>query len=145
MSIEANKALFRRFIEEVVNAGNLALIDELVAPDFIEHEDLPPGVPPGREGLKAFFAEWRSGFPDGRVTLELEIAEGDLVVGYETWRGTQQGTFMGMPASGRPVTFKVIDIVRVANGQIVEHWGLGDNLSLLQQIGAIPQPGQAGS
>ncbi len=143
MSTEANKALARRFIEEVANAGNLAVIDELVTPDFIEHEALPPGVPPGIEGLKAFFAEWRSGFPDGRVTLEQVIAEGDLVVGYETWRGTQQGTFMGIPASGRPVTFKVVDIVRVANGQIVEHWAVSDNLSLLQQLGAIPTPDQA--
>ncbi len=144
MSVEENKALFRRLIEEVANQGNLAAIDELVAPDFVEHEELPPGIPPGLEGLRAFFAAWRRGFPDGRVTLELEIAEDDLMAGYETWRGTHQGEFFGIPPSGQPVTFKVIDIVRVANGKVVEHWAVSDNLSLMQQLGAIPAPGQAG-
>ena len=75
---------------------------------------------------------------------QMEIAEGDLVAGYETWHGTHTGEFFGIPASGKPVTFKVNDIVRVANGKIVEHWAVTDNLSLMQQIGAIPEPDETG-
>jgi steroid delta-isomerase-like uncharacterized protein len=140
MSTEANKALFRRFIEEVANQGNLAMIDEVMNPDFVEHEELPPGTPAGLEGVKHFFSEWRSAFPDGHVTLDMEIAEGDHVTGYETWNGTHSGAFAGVPASGKHVTFKVIDIIRVSNGKIVEHWGVMDTLGLMQQIGAIPSP-----
>ena len=143
MATQENKTLFRRFIEEVANNGNLAAIDELVAPSFVEHEELPPDIPPGIGGVKAFFAEWRSGFPDGRVTLELEIAEGDLVACYQVWRGTHTGTFMGMAPSGKSVNFKVVDAVRIANGQIVEHWAVTDNLALMQQIDAVPAPENA--
>jgi steroid delta-isomerase-like uncharacterized protein len=144
MSTEENKALFHRFVNEVANKGNLSLIDELTSPDLVEHEELPPGTPPGREAVKYFFAAWRQGFPDGQVTVEKAIAEGDLVSCYMTWRGTHTGEFFGIPASGKPVTFKGNDIVRVANGQVVEHWAVTDNLSLMQQIGAIPQPDEAG-
>jgi predicted ester cyclase len=144
MSTEENKALFNRFMNEVANKGNLTAIDELMSPDFVEHEELPPGTPPGREAAKYFFAQWRQGFPDGQVTLEKEIAEGDLVSVYETWRGTHTGEFFGIPASGKPVSFKVIDILRVANGKFVEHWAVADNLSLMQQIGAIPEPDEVG-
>jgi len=139
MSAESNKQLFQRFLDEVVSRKNLEAIDEFVARDFIEHEELPPGVPPGLEGIKFFFAEWAKGFPDGRASLDMSIAEGDLVVGYETWRGTHTGEYLGMPPSGKTVAYKVIDIVRVANGKVVEHWGVGDNLALMQQIGAIPE------
>ncbi len=135
---ENNKALLRRFMEEVANQGNLAVIDELMVPNFVEHEEFPPGTPTGREAVRFFFSQWRQGFPDGRVQAELEIAEGDLVVGYETWSGTHTGEFFGMLASGKSVTFKAIDIVRIADGKLVEHWGILDHLTLRQQIGVLP-------
>lgn len=141
MSTEQNKTLFRRFIDEVVNRGNFAAIDELVAPSFVEHEELPPNIPPGIEGVKAFFAEWRRGFPDGKVAVELVIAEGDLVACYQVWSGTHTGEFTGIPPSGKPVNFKVVDIVRIADNRMVEHWAVSDNLALMQQIGVIPAQG----
>jgi predicted ester cyclase len=141
MSTEANKALFRRFIEEVVNHGNMVVADEIMAPDFAEHEELPPQIPRNREGVKQLFTMLRSGLPDMQVIIEDEIAEGDRVVFRLLFRGTHQGTFMGIPPTGRQVSYEVIDIARIADGKLVEHWGLSDNLSFLQQLGAIPQPG----
>lgn len=141
MPTEQNKTLVRRLIDEVLNKGNFAAIDEIVAPTFVEHEELPPNIPPGIEGLKAFFAEWRRGFPDGNVTVEQLLAEGDLVACYEVWSGTHTGEFMGIPPSGKPVNFKVVDIVRIADNQVVEHWAVSDNLALMQQIGVIPRQG----
>jgi predicted ester cyclase len=146
MSADANKALFRRFMEEVANQGHLAAVDELMAPDFTEHEAMPPGTPPGREGVKQAFAMVRAALPDLRVAIDDEIAEGDRVVFRETWRGTHRGELLGTAPTGKAVEFGVIDIVRVAGGKIVDHWAQTDWLSLLQQIGALPPPGQpAGS
>ena len=140
-----NKALFRRFMDEIADKKNLGAIDEFMATDFVEHEQLPPGTPAGREGARFFFTQWRQGFPDGRARLDMEIAEGEFVVCHETWTGTHSGEFFGIPASGRPVTFRVIDIVRISDGKVREHWGVADNFGLMQQIGAIPVPGhQAG-
>ena len=139
MSTTANKALFRRFLDEVANQGHMATIDELVAPDFIEHEELPPGVPSGLEGTRYYFSAWLQGFPDGQVTIEVEIAEGDLVAALTTWRGTHTGEFLGTPPSGRPVEYKVVDIVRVADGRLVEHWAVTDTLTMLQQMGAMSE------
>jgi hypothetical protein len=119
-----------------LNEGFLALRGDCF------ESDLTFPYAPLIDGLRLFFASRSPS--DGRVTLEMEIAEGDLVAGYETWRGTHTGEFFGIPASGRPVTFKVNDIIRVANGKIVEHWAVTDNLSLMQQIGAIPEPDEAG-
>ena len=133
--------LFRRLIDEALNKGNFAAIDELVAPSVVEHEELPPNIPPGIEGVKALFAELRRGFPDVKATVELVIAEGDLVAGYLVWSGTHTGEFTGIPPSGKPVNFKIVDIARIADNQIVEHWGVTDNLALMQQIGVIPAQG----
>jgi predicted ester cyclase len=143
MSTEENKALFRRFVEQVANQGDLSVVDELLIPTFVEHEVLPPGTPSGRDGVKHFFQTWRRGFPDGRVTLDLVIAEGDLVTAYETWTGIHAGEFMGIPASGKSVKFQAVDIIRVVDGEFVEHWGISDTMSLMQQLGVIPPPEQA--
>jgi steroid delta-isomerase-like uncharacterized protein len=140
MSTEENKALLRRFYRELVDQGNLAIIDELIAPDMVEHEELPPGIPPGREGVKQFFALMRSAFPDVQVAVEDMLAEGDKVVARVTFRGTHRGEFIGVPASGKQVAFTAIDILRIVDGRLVEHWGQTDNLGMLQQIGAIPPP-----
>lgn len=144
MSTEQNKALVRR-LEEVFNRGNISLVDELFAPDFVEHEELPPGIPPGREAVKQLTTMFRSAFPDFKATIDDIVAEGDKVVIRQTWSGTHKGEFMGVPPTGKSVSFGVIDIVRIAGGKLVEHWGQMDNMGMMQQLGAIPTPGQGGS
>jgi steroid delta-isomerase-like uncharacterized protein len=141
---EENKALARRLLEEVVSQGNMSLIDELVAPDFIEHEEMPAEIPPGREGVKAMFTMFRGAFPDIKATIDDLIAEGDKVVVRSTWSATHQGEFMGIPATGKSVSFGVIDIMRCADGVVVEHWGQMDSMGMLQQLGVVPGPGEGG-
>src|SRR3972149_3219417 len=138
MQTEQNKALFSRMVEEIFNRGNIGLIDEFLAPDFIEREELPPGIPPGREGVKQLTNIFRSAFPDFKATIDDMIAEGDKVVARQTWSGTQKGEFMGVPPTGKKVSFGVIDIVRIAGGKVVEHWGQMDGMGMMQQLGAIP-------
>jgi len=142
MSTEQNKALVRRLMEEVFDRGNISLIDELFAPDFVEHEELPPGIPAGSEGVKQMSTMFRSAFPDFKATIDDMIAEGDKVVVRGTWSGTHKGEFMGIPPTGKRVSFGVIDIVRIAGGKFVEHWGQMDNMGLMQQLGLIPAPGE---
>ncbi len=144
MSVEENKALVRRFVEEVQNRGDLAVLGELCAPDFVNHS-APPGVPPTREGLVQLTAVFRPAFPDGRMAIEDMLAERDKVVTRKTFRGTHQGDLMGLPPTGRRVEIGLIDIVRLEDGRVVEHWNAVDNLGLLQQLGAIPAPGAGGS
>jgi len=129
-------------MEEVFDRGNISLIDELFAPDFVEHEELPPGIPGGSEGVKQLSTMFRSAFPDFKATIDDMIAEGDKVVVRGTWSGTHEGEFMGIPPTGKRVSFGVIDIVRIEGGKFVEHWGQMDNMGLMQQLGLIPAPGE---
>jgi steroid delta-isomerase-like uncharacterized protein len=138
MSVEQNKALFRRLIEEVFNKGNVSTIDEFLAPNFVEREVLPPGTPSGREGVKQLTMMFRTAFPDFNVSIDDMIAEGDKIVARTTWSGTQKGEFMGIPSSGKRVSFDVIDIIRISEGKGVEHWGVMDSSALMQQLGVIP-------
>jgi predicted ester cyclase len=141
LSTQDNIAVFRRLVDELINGGNLAAFDELFAPDFIEHE-LPPGVPPGREGTRQLFSMLHGAFPDLRAEIEDVVANDDKVVFRMTWRGTQTGSFIDIPPTGKQVAFGVFDMVRVADGKLAEHWGLLDQLSLMQQLGVIPTPEQ---
>ena len=140
MASEQNKALTVRFVEELFNRGNVGIVGEIFAPDFIEREQLPPGIPNGREGVKVLTTMLRSAFPDFKATIDDILAEGDKVVIRMTWSGTQQGEFMGVPATGKSVSFGVIDIIRIAGGKFVEHWGQMDSMGLMQQLGASPAP-----
>jgi len=139
MSIENNKAIARQMLDEVFNRGDMRLADELLSPDYIEHEELPPGLAAGREGLKQTILMTRAAFPDFVATLEDLVAEGDKVAQRITWTGTHLGDFMGIPATGKSVSILVLDIIRVVDGRIVEHWGLMDSTALMQQIGAFPE------
>jgi steroid delta-isomerase-like uncharacterized protein len=132
--IDHNKALFTKFVDEVMNKGNMAVVDELLAEDFVEHEEMPPGLPAGREGCKAFFTMYRKAFPDTKVTIDDLIAEGDKVVARMTWHGTNKGEFMGTPATGKTVDYSCIDIVRIVDGKAVEHWGVADRLGMMEQM-----------
>jgi len=130
--------LLRRFYEEVLAGGNLALIDEFVMDDIQDHEDPMPGQPPGKDGVKFYTNAIRTAFPDLTVKLDPAFAEGDLEASHVVLSGTHKGDFLGIPASGKSVEFSSVDIIRVADGKVAEHWGSSDTLSLMQQIGAVP-------
>ena len=145
MSIEENKALVHRLIEEVWNQGNLAVFDELYAPDFLFHD---PGLPQvrTREEDKQWISGVLGAFPDFQITSEDLIADQDQVVVRLTARGTNTGDLGAPaphPATGKHVTITGIAIARVANGQFVEIWHQVDWFGLFQQLGLIPLPGQA--
>jgi steroid delta-isomerase-like uncharacterized protein len=135
--------LARRFYEDVMNRGDLAVVDELLTADFVDHEEGPPGSPDGIDGVKFFVTTFREAFPDLQVTVEDTIESGDRLAIRATMRGTHDGDLMGVPPSGRHVELSMIDIVRVEGGRVAEHWGAADNLSLMQQIGAIPEEAAA--
>src|SRR5690242_12798498 len=135
-----NKALVRRY-REAHNRNNLALLDEIVATDIQSHGGTP-GFPPGLEGGKQVHQMFLAAFPDGRVTTEDVISEGDKVVERFSFKGTNTGSFMGAPATGKKIAVTGMSVFRIANGKIVEHWGENDALGTLQQLGLVPMPGK---
>ena len=137
VSDEDNKALVRHFVDEVQSRGNIDLIDEICSPEFVNHS-APPGIPADREGIKIVTAMFRRAFPDSYFTVEDMMAEGDKVATRKTFHGTHEGEFMGIPPSGRGVSMGLIDIVRISEGRVVEHWSMGDTLGMMQQLGVIP-------
>ena len=132
-----NLALCKQFYNEVANKGNVDMIDQLFAENFVEHEAFP-GLAPSREGVKQFFTMMRTAFPDLKFDVEFMLSDGDKVAAYVTMSGTQKGEFMGMPASGKRFTTKTIDIIRIVDGKAVEHWGVTDAMTMMQQLGAVP-------
>jgi predicted ester cyclase len=142
MSTEDNKALVRRFYEEVFNQKNTTAIAEFIDPTFVDHS-LPPGLPGGIEGARQYIGMYLTAFPDLHLTVEDLIAEGDKVVARFTGGGTQQGAYMNIPPTGKQMTATVIDMFRIAGSKFVEHWLEFDALGMMQQLGVIPAPGQA--
>jgi steroid delta-isomerase-like uncharacterized protein len=139
MSSEDNKALVRRFYEEI-DRGNLAAMDELVAEDYVNHSPPPfPGLAPGREGLKRMFQIFWDATP-GTHEIEDQIAEGDKVVTRMTARGTHTGDLPGIPATGNRLEVTATAIHRIEDGKLAEHWSNKDELAFLQQLGVIPTP-----
>jgi len=134
---ESNKAVIRRFVDEVQNKKNWDAYDELNHPEFV-NLSAPPGIPSDREGGKLYLGAFLNGFPDSQFTIDDMIAEGDQVVTKKTFTGTHTAEFAGIPATGKRVTLQFVDIMRVRDGQIVEHWLSMDQLSFMQQLGAIP-------
>jgi steroid delta-isomerase-like uncharacterized protein len=134
---ERNKAVIRRFVEEVQNQRDWAVFDELNADDFVNHS-APPGVPADKEGGKMFLGGFLNAFPDATFTIEDMIAEGDQVATKKTFSGTHEAEFFGIPATGNRVTLTFVDIMRVRDGRITEHWLSMDQLSFMQQLGVIP-------
>jgi steroid delta-isomerase-like uncharacterized protein len=124
---------------DLLNAGDIDGFGDLLADDFVEHEELP-GLEPGKEGVKAFFRMYRAAFPDLRMDPEDVIASGDKVVTRARATGTHQGEFMGMPATGRRIDVQLVDIVRFGDdGLGREHWGVFDSMAMMQQLGAVPE------
>jgi steroid delta-isomerase-like uncharacterized protein len=139
MSTEANKALARRVFEDVLNGRKLDLLDELAAADYIEHNPLP-GQGTGIDGIRYRYTMVLAAF-DPHFTIEDVIAEGDKVVLRWTQSGTHVGQFLGMPPTGRSFRTTGIEVWRVENGKLTEHWDVVDVFGQLRQLGLIPQPG----
>jgi steroid delta-isomerase-like uncharacterized protein len=136
VSAETNKALVRRYFDEALNGRQVDVVDELAAIDFQEHDPLP-GQREGREGLKDRVSMLVEGL-DPTFTIDDLIAEGDRVVVRWTNSATHSGTFLGIPPTGRSCRFAGIDIFRLDGGQLVEHWHVVDQLTMLQQLELLP-------
>jgi steroid delta-isomerase-like uncharacterized protein len=139
MHAEANKQVVRRFVDEYQTAANEQSFAELLHPEVVDRSR-PPGIAEGAEGVRQQFEAFRAAFPDFHAVIHDQIAEGDKVVTRKVFHGTHRGELMGIPPTGHEVQIEVIDIVRVEDGQIVEHWNVVDRLGLLQQLGALDAP-----
>jgi steroid delta-isomerase-like uncharacterized protein len=141
---EENKALVRRWYEELFNEGNLDVADEIVSSNHISHDPTLPDLPVGPDGQKQLVNFYRGAFPDARIAIEDQMAEGDKVTTRWTGRGNHQGELMGVAPTGNQVSVSGISISRISEGKIEETWTIYDALGMMQQIGAVPSPGQAG-
>jgi predicted ester cyclase len=136
----SHEAIYRKLIEEGFNQGNLAVVDELVAPGCREHQR---GGKDGIEGTKGTIKYLRSAFPDFKITIDEVVVSGDKVWARQKGGGTNLGSFAGHPPTGIKAFTDVIDLVRIEDGKIVEHWGVPDQLGMMMQLGHIPQPVRA--
>jgi steroid delta-isomerase-like uncharacterized protein len=140
MSTEENKAIVRRINDEVWSEGHLDVIGELIADNFVATVVGAPEQIRGPQGFREFVVMYRTAFPDLRITVDEQFAEGETVVTRWTATGTNEGELMGIPATGKQATTAGININRISDGKLVEGWGLFDQLGLLQQLGAVPVP-----
>jgi steroid delta-isomerase-like uncharacterized protein len=140
---EENKAHYRRTLEEVFNQGNFALVDDLVAPDFLNHE-VPPGMNNrGPESTRQVATMLRTAFPDLHFTIVELVAEGDTVAGRVTMSGTHLGPFQGIPPTGRSFQQAHMHFVRFRDGKAIEHRAVRDDLGMMRQLGVIAAPADA--
>lgn len=137
---DENKALARRVAEEIFNNGDLEVADELYASDYVLHDPSLPEDLHGPEGIKQYAAMNLGAFPDARVTIEDQVAEGDRVASRWTATGTHTGELMGIPPTGNRVTITGVTINRIVGGRIAEDWYQGDDLGMLRQLGVFPVP-----
>ena len=135
---EANKAISRRIVEEPFNEGRYDVIEELIAPSFVNHDPSVTDDLVGPEATRQLIETYRNAFPDIRITIEDQLAEGDRVATRWTARGTHQGELMGIEPTGKQATVTGLTIDRIENGKIVESWNNWDTLGMLQQLGVIP-------
>jgi steroid delta-isomerase-like uncharacterized protein len=133
---EENRRLQRRFVEEYQSGRDEAVAEAILADDFVNHAEVP-GLPNGRDGVKLLHQAFWQAFPDFRAEIQDMVAEGDRVVTRKTLHGTHEGDFMGIPPTGKQVSWDVIDIVRYENGRLAEHWNVVDQLGLLRQLGVV--------
>jgi len=143
-SEKENKALYRRTFEEVFNQGNLALVDDLVAPDYLNHEVLPGMNNRGPDSTRQVVTMLRTAFPDLHFTIEDLVAEGDTVAGRVTMSGTHLGPFQGIAPTGRSFQQAHMHFVRFRDGKAIEHRAVRDDLGVMRQLGLIAAPANAG-
>jgi steroid delta-isomerase-like uncharacterized protein len=136
-SSDAAKAVVRRNTEEVQGGGNFEVFDELFADDFLDHTP-QPGRTPDKDGARQLYKLLRTAFPDFHADIHWQLADGDRVTTYKTYHGTHRGEFLGVAPTGRKIQFETVDVMRVRNGKIAEHWGVANLFSLMQQLGAWP-------
>jgi predicted ester cyclase len=134
---EIAKAIVRRNTEQVQGAGNFELFDELFADDFVDHTPQPGGTP-DKAGARALYGALRQAFPDFHAIIHWQTVDGDRVTTFKTYHGTHQGVLFGLAPSGRKIAFDTVDVMRVQDGRITEHWGVAHLYSLLQQLDALP-------
>ena len=143
MSAEENKKKARRFMEEAFGQGKPQLVDDLLDPDFVRYDPyIEAGEVRGVETVKENIVWFRNVFPDLTCTIDDQLAEGEKVVSRWTVRGTHQGEFFGVPATGERIEMRGIQIDRFEEGKLVEERAEFDLLGALQQLGAVPEPGQ---
>jgi steroid delta-isomerase-like uncharacterized protein len=140
MSTEHNRTLIHRLMDEGFNQGKLEVLEEILTPDYHNHDPRMPQPITNREGMKGFVSYLRHALPDVHFTVDDTVAEGDRVAYRWTATGTQQGEFFGAPPTGRPINVGGIIIARVDGEQIAEEWPVWDALGMLQQLGLVPQP-----
>ena len=136
MSTDQNKAIIRKMFEDVMNNRNFSALNELIAPEFVNH-----GMPvnkPGPDGFKEILTLFLDAFPDMKISIEQLLAEGDMVATRGSWTGTNKGSFMGMPASGKEAKVTYQDMWKIENGKCVENWVDMDIAGLMRQLGAMP-------
>lgn len=139
---EENRALVEHFVEEAFNRGNLEAAEEIYAPRFISHDTTTPEEQGTPDDVRQFVKTYRTAFPDGHTSVDGMVAEGDEVAYRWTFRGTHQGDLMGIAPTGERVEITGITINRLSGGKIEEQWNAFDELGMLQQIRAVPTPGQ---
>jgi steroid delta-isomerase-like uncharacterized protein len=143
MSKEANIAALTKFAE-AVNTGKFDLFNEVVSVDNVDH-DPAPGQVQGPEGYRVFFSGLRNAFPDLKVAPETIVADDDSIAFAYTITGTQNGSLMGVPPTGKKIKIRGMQISKFKDGKMVERWGSSDELGMLQQLGALAPPAQARS
>ena len=136
---EAAKAVVRRNTEEVQSGGDFNAFEELFADDFVDHTP-QPNTSPDKTGVRKLYSYLRAAFPDFHAEIHWQLADGERVTTYKTYYGTHKGLFLGIAPTHRKIHFDSVDVMRVHNGKITDHWGVGDLLSLMQQIGAWSPP-----
>ena len=136
MSTDQNKKIVQQLFNDAINARNLSVADEVIAPGFVNHGMQSPTN--GPEGFIQVIQQFTNSFPDMKVQLEEVIAEGETVATRGSWKGTHKGNFMGIPATDKQVHVSYIDIWKVRDGKCVENWVQMDMVGLMQQLGAIP-------
>ena len=134
---DAAKAVVRRNTEEVQGRGNFDVFEELFADNFVDHTP-QPGMTPDKAGVRKLYTYVRAAFPDFSPEIHWQLADGDRVTTYQTSRGTHEGPFLGIAPTHRRVHFETVDVMRVQNGKITDHWGAANLLSLMRQIGRLP-------
>jgi steroid delta-isomerase-like uncharacterized protein len=133
-----NKIIVRRIFDEVISGGDIALAEQLIADDFVNHDGRPP---PGRDGFKQGLMAIRAAFPDWRSSIDDMVAEGDKIAARWTVTGTQRGPYMGLPPTGRQIVMREAGFLRIEGGKLVEIWRVADELTMLRELGALPPIG----
>jgi steroid delta-isomerase-like uncharacterized protein len=121
----------------VQSRGNFDVFEELFADDFVDHTP-QPNTTPDKDGVRRLYYTLRAAFPDFRAEIHWQAGDGELVTTYKTYHGTHQGTFLGVAPTGRRIHFETVDVMRVHDGKITEHWGVANLFFLMQQLGALP-------